>query len=414
MSELLLVMACAGSGVLLVPQILQILKRPAFSGQRECAGFLGALAIWCLAYAGELSASDTPTMILWIKLQYLGLAYLPVWLILFTLSYNGLGHYLKPPVVLLSVAFGTVTLLLVWMYPAQTGFYSDLQARPLGGISYLKVSPGPWYWIHVTLFYLGVVLFFATMFRNLWNKGGIYRGQLFWFSLASLVPIIGNVLYLTGNISPSGFDPTCILVAFFAIVIWLGTGKSRLFHLVPYARDQLVDRMQDGLLVADLNGTLVDSNQAAREILQTTGEVSGRSLTDILPAGTHHHDWQGEPRLQLKTPDTEEGRWIEFRMIPLTQRGKESGRLLILRDIHHEKTLELEQEALVEELQEALDNIKRLKGLIPICASCKKIRDDQGYWNQLEHFLQLHSDATFSHGICPDCMQKHYSLPSED
>ena len=60
------------------------------------------------------------------------------------------------------------------------------------------------------------------------------------------------------------------------------------------------------------------------------------------------------------------------------------------------------------ELQQALSEVKLLSGFLPICASCKKIRDDQGYWNQIESYIQRHSQAQFSHSICPECMQKLY------
>jgi len=62
----------------------------------------------------------------------------------------------------------------------------------------------------------------------------------------------------------------------------------------------------------------------------------------------------------------------------------------------------------IHELQEALDQIKTLKGLIPICASCKKIRDDEGYWQEVEKYIMEHCDAEFSHGLCPDCLKKYY------
>jgi AmiR/NasT family two-component response regulator len=61
-----------------------------------------------------------------------------------------------------------------------------------------------------------------------------------------------------------------------------------------------------------------------------------------------------------------------------------------------------------QDLQEALDNIKTLRGLLPICASCKKIRDDQGYWTQIETYIHRHSEADFSHSICPECAKKLY------
>ncbi len=60
------------------------------------------------------------------------------------------------------------------------------------------------------------------------------------------------------------------------------------------------------------------------------------------------------------------------------------------------------------ELEEALANVKMLTGLLPICGRCKKIRDDKGYWNRIEEYLEIHSDLLFSHGICPDCMDALY------
>jgi hypothetical protein len=58
--------------------------------------------------------------------------------------------------------------------------------------------------------------------------------------------------------------------------------------------------------------------------------------------------------------------------------------------------------------RKALEEITILRGILPICASCKKIRDDEGYWNQIESYIQAHSHATFSHGLCPDCAKKLY------
>jgi PleD family two-component response regulator len=61
------------------------------------------------------------------------------------------------------------------------------------------------------------------------------------------------------------------------------------------------------------------------------------------------------------------------------------------------------------QLEDALSSVKTLRGLLPICASCKKIRDDQGYWKQIEEYIENHSEALFSHGLCPDCADKLYA-----
>ena len=67
-----------------------------------------------------------------------------------------------------------------------------------------------------------------------------------------------------------------------------------------------------------------------------------------------------------------------------------------------------EKSKIIIELREALDRVKTLSGLLPICASCKKVRDDQGYWNQIEAYIEAYSEAQFSHGICPECARKLY------
>lgn len=67
-----------------------------------------------------------------------------------------------------------------------------------------------------------------------------------------------------------------------------------------------------------------------------------------------------------------------------------------------------EHKRLVAELQRALSEVKQLSGFLPICASCKKIRDDKGYWTQIESYISSHSEAQFSHGICPECVKKLY------
>lgn len=77
-----------------------------------------------------------------------------------------------------------------------------------------------------------------------------------------------------------------------------------------------------------------------------------------------------------------------------------------LEELVKKRTIELEKKNI--ELEEALSKVKTLSGFMPICASCKKIRDDQGYWNQIEGYIRDHSEIEFSHSICPKCAKKLY------
>jgi PAS domain S-box-containing protein len=91
--------------------------------------------------------------------------------------------------------------------------------------------------------------------------------------------------------------------------------------------------------------------------------------------------------------------------IQLTGKSAVAGSIL---DITARKQTEEQREKLIEALQKALSEVKTLRGFLPICSYCKKIRDDKGYWSQIESYIHKHSDAEFSHGICPECAKKYY------
>lgn len=73
-----------------------------------------------------------------------------------------------------------------------------------------------------------------------------------------------------------------------------------------------------------------------------------------------------------------------------------------------------EKDALIKQLREALDDVATLRGIIPICASCKKIRDDEGYWHMVEAYVSEHTGARFTHGLCPSCLQTELDLLADD
>jgi len=104
-----------------------------------------------------------------------------------------------------------------------------------------------------------------------------------------------------------------------------------------------------------------------------------------------------------------EERWISHFCRPVFgQDGAWLGRRVSDRDITGRKRLEQERELLIDDLKQALSKVRTLSGFLPICASCKKIRDDKGYWKQIESYIRDHSEAEFSHSICPECAKKLY------
>ncbi len=131
------------------------------------------------------------------------------------------------------------------------------------------------------------------------------------------------------------------------------------------------------------------------------GEYTVYEPSVLLPHGLHAEGWY--PNVGGSQ------RYVIFDAAPIySHTGELAAVIETLQDITKRKQIEEELEKLNAELKEALDRIKTLTGLIPICAGCKKIRDDKGYWNQLEQYVEEHSDAVFSHGLCPECFQRYF------
>lgn len=145
-----------------------------------------------------------------------------------------------------------------------------------------------------------------------------------------------------------------------------------------------------------LSDLLIDGRA---ETMEAHYRIYGSSV--LLPYSLHAEGWF--PQIGGKE------RYLIFDASPVFGReGKLLAAIETLQDITALKRIEEERERLNIKLQDALLKIKTLSGLIPICAGCKKIRDDKGYWNQLEEYLEKHSDASFSHGLCPDCFHKFF------
>src|SRR5437899_12753008 len=179
-------------------------------------------------------------------------------------------------------------------------------------------------------------------------------------------------------------------------------------------RRLLLEQLPALLWVADTNLTITFVQGRILSTLGLTPEsVVGTTAPEYFPLQatstpftTHLRALQGDPGSYVAIFKERTLRaYVEPMRNPV---GVITGCIGIALDITEQKQLEEQRERLIEELRNALTHIKTLRGLLPICAACKKIRDDRGYWTQIEEYISDHSDAKFSHGICPECRQKLY------
>jgi two-component system, cell cycle sensor histidine kinase and response regulator CckA len=182
----------------------------------------------------------------------------------------------------------------------------------------------------------------------------------------------------------------------------------------------IVETCDDAIISQTLGGTVLSWNSGAERMFgYSSHEMTGESIEALVPPDQHEE-------ISAIRDVIERGRRVErietlrlrrdgiaidvsITVSPIKNtEGDIQGASIVLRDITERRRQEKERVRLIEELKEPLKRVKTLNGLLPICASCKKIRNDGGYWEQVETYIRSRSNAEFTHGICPDCVRQLY------
>lgn len=177
----------------------------------------------------------------------------------------------------------------------------------------------------------------------------------------------------------------------------------------------MIKATRESLLLTDTEGTILMANRVlAERVGKSVRELIGTCQFDHFPPDVAKRRKEKFEEL-VKTKkaihfeDLRPARSLEIFAYPImNDEGRVTKIAIFAHDITQRKHLELERERLIAELRQALSRVKTLSGFLPICASCKKIRNDEGYWQQIEAYIRENTDADFSHGICPECAQKLY------
>ncbi|MCI5211705.1 MAG: PAS domain S-box protein, partial [Candidatus Electrothrix sp. ATG2] len=180
---------------------------------------------------------------------------------------------------------------------------------------------------------------------------------------------------------------------------------------------KVLDTVEAMIYVADINTfEILLTNQYTKKhfgditgkrcweaIQEQSGPCSFCEYSSLRKAGqpiSRVHVWQVQ--------NSRDGEWYECRDQEIQWVDGRTARLQVATNITDRKRNEDEREQLIEKLQSALSEIQVLRGILPICSFCKNIRNDKGYYEQIESYIHKRSGVDFSHTVCPDCMKKHY------
>lgn len=184
---------------------------------------------------------------------------------------------------------------------------------------------------------------------------------------------------------------------------------------------QLINAIPVPIFYKDRNCVYTGCNRSFEEFLgRSAKEIVGKTVFELAPrhlADIYHmqdRELMANPGVQIyeskaKGGTPQERNVIFHKATYQDAAGEVDGMIGVILDITELRQAEAEREALIVELQEAIDKVKVLSGFLPICGTCKKIRNDSGYWQQIEGYIREHSQAVFSHSICPDCAKKLFA-----
>ena len=241
-----------------------------------------ATAIWTFTYAFEYAAIDLNTKIVWSRFSYLGIVFAPVSFLLFSLDFSSRTTYLKKRYLIPLFVFAALFILFPFTNDWHHLHWRDYSIDPITNAT--DYVYGPFFWILTFFAYLALVGGIINIGKLYFKSADLYKNQVAIIFICSVIPLIGNVIYIF-HINPlPGFDWTPFTFLITGVLIAFNIAQFKMFKLVPIARNKVVDLIPDGMLVLDNSMRIADYNHSFKEILgQEIKETLGMKIFDLLP-----------------------------------------------------------------------------------------------------------------------------------
>ncbi len=326
-----------------------------------------SIVIWSLANMAEYASFNPAVKLVWAKLSYLGIVNLPVLWFLFAAHYTQRETWLplgkKAPLWLIPL----FTLCLVLTNEWHGLIWKNITSVSTNSSSMLLYEHGLGFWLHTTYSY--ILLLFGTwmLVKMAYRSHWVYRSQAITLTIAVLLPWAGNIIYLlVSNLGIpfyQGFDISPAVFSISGLLLSFGLFRFKVFKLMPVARDVVIERMDGGVLVLDINDHVSDLNPAALQILQMkSDDVIGKPVSVVFPTlaslvieSVEHPETHFRRDVNIRNQQ-----WVNLQITPLLDRKNHlGGYLIVMSDISERVALETrltEQRNFFEQVMTAIPN----------------------------------------------------------
>ena len=314
---------------------------------------IGCVTEWSLAYVMEIFSAGMAEKIVWAKLQYFGISYVALGMFIFTMHYSGHGDWLTRTRTALLAIIASAGFMLALTNEWHHLIWSDIQFTDGLPFGPLNIQHGSLFLFVVIFQYALTVIITVLFFQISTRSQSLYQSQSRIMLAGMAFPWIANFMYVTGLNPYPSLDLTPIALTLTALFLSISFLRYRFMDLRPIAHDTVFNAIHDGVVVLDDKERIVDINPLGMFIFQDKGELLGREIQSLLP------DWK---EWQAANPPGEISQEISIALAGgslifklqttsvLDQRGKRSGRILLISDITEQK-----------KTQEQLTEASRLK-----------------------------------------------------
>ena len=323
-----------------------------------------ASSIWAFSYAFEFAANDIDTKIMWSRFSYFGIVYCPVAFLFFSMAFASQYKFLQKKLIIAAFAFATVFMLFPFTNELHHLHWKSYSIDPVTNAT--NYVYGPLFWIMTFFAYCALMGGIINIFLLYFRSSKYYQRQISLLLVASLLPPIGNMIYIFQVNPISGFDWTPFTFLITGILIALNLFQFKMFELVPFARNQLIDMIPDAILVVDNSLLIADLNPAMRKLMNSNQEeVIGQSVEKLFPhrqklitAIKNQDDFQTEISRDVAGIT----QFFDLQStVLLDQNKQQTGRLIVLKDITRHVDAE---EKIMETNNRLMDEIKEKEKLI--------------------------------------------------
>jgi diguanylate cyclase (GGDEF)-like protein/PAS domain S-box-containing protein len=334
------------------------------------------VAIYEFGYAFEILSTSLEKVKFWIKIEYIGIAFLPVVWLMFALNFNGYEEKLKKNTLRLLYIVPVITLIMNYTNDFHYLFYENLYMNNDGIFPIVEIIKGPFYWLNVaytyTLMFIGIIIFISGYSKSV----RIVRKQILLLIIAWVIPWISDIIYML-KLTPFNLDLCPLAFSISGIISSFAILNFKLLKLTPIALEKVFSNMLDGVIILDSENNIVNFNDSSQNIISELKNIKAgeRKIDDVLKAYKEilkavNSDFYTESLMTIK--NNEQLRYFKININNIYRNKSDIiGKVLILNDVTE---IEVQRKKLS-------DNFKFLQTLMDAIPNPIYSKDEKGAYN---------------------------------